>query len=234
MFKQNLKFKNSRGLTLSAIFEGKDENILTVIMCHGFGSSKDSDANRDLAQKLLKRGLSVFRFDFTGCGKSQGKLEQLTPLAGLDDLKSVIKILGKKQFALYGNSFGGYTALLYVSENPILALGLKSPVSRYVDVSAEISEQNYGFTQSLKNDFLREVKSINLYEKAKNIKAPVLIVHGDQDKIVPVAQSKKLIKSLKGEKKLIILKGASHVIRGEYMEKANTQLANFFTRKLIS
>lgn len=229
MFKQKLKFKNSRGLTLSAIFEGNDQKSPVVVMCHGFGSSKDSDANKDLSQKILDRGLSVFRFDFTGCGQSQGKLEDLTPLAGFDDLKSAINTLGRNQFALYGNSFGGYTALLYASGDPILALGLKAPVSYYPDVSTvENAQQNYGFTQSIKNNFLVEVKNIDLYKKAQRINAPTLIVHGDQDEIVPLAGSQKLTENLKCKKQLIILKGAPHVIRGEYMERANTLLADFF------
>lgn len=229
MFKRKIKFKNSRGLTLAAIFEGKDKDAPVVVMCHGFGSSKDSDANKDLSQKILNRGLSVFRFDFTGCGQSQGKLEQLTPLAGLDDLKSAIEVLGRKQFALYGNSFGGYTALLYAGENPVLALGLKAPVSYYPDVSTvENAWQNYGFTKGIKNNFLAEVKNIDLYQKTRNITAPTLIVHGDRDEIVPLKESRKLIESLKSQKKLVILKGAPHVIRGEYMERANSLLADFF------
>lgn len=119
MFKQKLTFKNSRTLNLSAVFEGEDKNAPTVVMCHGFGSSMDKPiSSRALAQKLVENGLSVFRFDFTGHGESEGKMNEITPLDGLDDLKSVVKILNKKKIALYGSSFGGYVSILYATQRP--------------------------------------------------------------------------------------------------------------------
>src|SRR3989344_3074798 len=124
MFKQKITFKNSRNLNISAIYEGENKNTPIVVMCHGFASSKDQISNRDLARELVKRGLSVFRFDFTGCGQSEGNLGGLTPFSGLDDLKLAISQLPKHEFALFGSSFGGYVSLLYASQNPILALGL--------------------------------------------------------------------------------------------------------------
>ena len=70
MFKQKLTFKNSCNLNLSAIYEGEDKNAPVIILCHGFHSSKDKPStSRALAQKLVERGLSVLRFDFTGHGQ---------------------------------------------------------------------------------------------------------------------------------------------------------------------
>ena len=225
MFREIRNFKNSRGLNLSAIFEGEHRKAPVVVMCHGFHSSKDNPiTSRALAQKLVESGLSVLRFDFTGHGVSEGDIDDITPLAGLDDLKSAIKTLGKKKIAIYGSSFGGYVALLYATDHPILALALKSPVSDWSEVQ-------------ISNDrgkrFRQEVKDIHIYKLAKNIKAPTLIIHGDQDDVVPLAQSQRLLKSLDSKvKKLEIIKGANHDIRGEDLEKANTQIADFFRKTL--
>lgn len=226
MFKQKLTFKNSRNLNLAAIFEGEDKNAPVVIVCHGFGSSKDSISYKNLVPKLLKRGLSVFRFDFTGCGQSEGKLDNLTPLRGLDDLKSVIKNLGQKQFALYGSSFGGHVALMYASKNPILALALKSPVSDYGPIA---KNRPAGRSKS----FYDEVKNIGIYKDARKIKAPVFIVHGDKDDVVPISQSQKLLKALDGQKRLEVVKGADHDIAGEDLERTNTLIADFFKENLL-
>src|SRR3989344_3234433 len=123
MFRQERNFKNSRELKLSAIFEGENRDAPVVVMCHGFHSSKDNPiTSRTLAQKLVENGLSVLRFDFTGHGQSEGNIDEITPLYGLDDLKSTIKTLGKKKIAIYGSSFGGYIALLYATDHPIQAL----------------------------------------------------------------------------------------------------------------
>src|SRR3989338_1756950 len=123
MFREKRSFNNSQGLNLSAIFEGEDKNAPVVVMCHGFHSSKDNSmSTRALAQKLVERGLCVFRFDFTGHGQSEGDIDKITPLGALDDLECAAKIVGKRDFALYCSSFGGYVSLLYARQNPVLAL----------------------------------------------------------------------------------------------------------------
>lgn len=225
MFKQKLTFKNTRNLALSAIFEGEHRDAPIVVMCHGFESSKDRETNRSLAQKLIEAGLCVFRFDFTGHGQSEGTLADITPLQGLDDLKSAVKNLKKAEFALYGSSFGGYVALLYATENPILALALKAPVSDYSD-----SQSSFAVTHP---QFIQEVKTIDFYDRAQNIKCPCLIIHGDKDDVVSVEQSQKLFKSLKCDKRLEIISGADHDIRGVDLEKANTLVADFFKQTLL-
>lgn len=222
MFLEKRKFKNSRGLTLSAIYEGVDKNAPVVIMCHGYGSSKDGSA-KNLAQKLIKEEISVYRFDFTGCGESEGDLSVLTPKQGLDDLTAAVKDLGNEKFALYGSSFGGYIALLYASKNHVLTLGLKAPVSDYRAVFNKKYHSNV---------FAQQLKTIDLYRDAKDIDTPIFIVHGSKDSVVSLAQSKKLLENIKRGKRLSILHGADHDIGGKDLEDANTQLSEFFKENL--
>src|SRR3989344_7875741 len=121
MFREKRSFQNSRGLNLSAIFEGENRNSPVVVTCNGFNSSKDNPlTSRALARKLIAKGLSVLRFDFTGHGASEGNIDEITPLAALDDLISVVKTSKRNKVALYGSSFGGYVALLYASNHPTL------------------------------------------------------------------------------------------------------------------
>lgn len=229
MFIEKRKFKNSKGLTLSAIYDGEDRNTPVVVMCHGFGSSKDSESTSNLAQKLVTSGLCVYRFDFTGCGESEGKLEDCTPNQGLDDLSSAVRDLGKEKFALYGSSYGGFISLVYASQNPILALGLKAPVSDYVKVLSLKGNEN----ENRSRDFASQIADINIYKQAKNITCPVLIVHGSADNDVPISQSEKLIESLGGGKRLAVIHGATHIMRGPDMEDAHNQLTEFFASKLL-
>lgn len=225
MFIQKLTFKNSRNLTLSAVFEGEDRDAPVVVMCHGFGSSKEK-SSKNLAQKLVQKGISALRFDFTGCGESEGSLDQLIPSTGLNDLESTINATKVKNFALYGSSFGGYVSLLYVSKRSVLALALKNPVSDWAPI---ISNEVGG---KVRENILNDVKGIDIYEKVKNLNIPVLIIHGDKDDVVPIEQSKKLVKSLKGEKHLEIIKGADHDILGEDLERASNLIADFFQKHL--
>ncbi|OGD84615.1 hypothetical protein A2165_02210 [Candidatus Curtissbacteria bacterium RBG_13_40_7] len=226
MFKQKLKFKNSKGMNLSAIYEGENRDAPLVVTCHGFESSKEGVGSKNLAQKLVEKGISVFRFDFTGRGQSEGNTDDLTPLQGLDDLKSAVKSLKHKQFGLYGSSFGGNVALLYASQNPVLALALKAPVSDYLWViDKEISQR--------RKFWAKELKNLDIYKNAGNIKAPTLIVHGDADKVVPIEQSRKLLELLGGKKTLEVLSSVGHIINDEDLEKTNSLIADFVNKNLL-
>ena len=230
MFIEKRRFENSRGLSLAAIYKGENRDAPTVMLCHGYGSSKDSVSQKDLRRKLIESGFCVFIFDFTGCGESEGTIEDLVPSNGLDDLKSAITNLGRKEFALHGGSFGGYVALLYASQNPVLVLSLKCPVSDYPEILRLRDDEE----RPSRDKILKETADISLYQKAKNIKCPALIVHGDADDIVPLNQSRKLLISLGSkEKELKIIKGAPHTMRGKPMEEAHNKIANFLKRILL-
>lgn len=228
MFQHKIEFKNSLGLALSAIFEGESESDPTVILCHGYASTKDSQISQvPFSIKLVQKGLSVFRFDFTGCGQSQGQLDDLVPTQGLDDLKCAVKTLGKKDFGLYGSSFGGQVSIWYASENTVRALALKAPVSNYAHTSSEDIGQR-------RKRFIENTKGLDLYEKAKNITCPVLIFHGDKDSVVPLSQSEKLAERLGETAKLEVLHGADHDIRGPYLEPMQAAMADFFAKNLLN
>lgn len=229
MFIEKRTFKNSRGLKLSAVYEGEDRQAPTVVICHGYASSKDSESQQDLRPRLLKVGLSVFAFDFTGCGQSQGNIADLTPNAGIDDLKSAIANLCRRDLALVGSSFGGYVALRFAEENSLLALALKAPVSDWSTVKSDQID-----TIKMQK-FLKEVSDVDIYTKAADIKCPVLIIHGDDDNVVPLQQSEILIKKMGSKKKnLKVIKDAPHMMRDQYMRNAHTLISNFLQENLLN
>ncbi len=83
--------------------------------------------------------------------------------------------------------------------------------------------------------FRQAVNGIDIYKLAKNIKTPTLIIHGDQDDVVPIEQSQKLLKSIGSkDRKLKIIRGADHDIRGDNLERVNTLIATFFKENLLN
>lgn len=230
MFNEKRTFKNSKGLKLAAIYEGEEKDSPVVIICHGFASSKVTPSIINLAEKLVEGGLCVYRFDFSGSGESEGKTSDRTPLQGIDDLKAAVKDLGRESFALYGSSFGGWVSIAYASESSVLALGLKCPVSSWKEKDMPRKKNDEKVNIIPGQD---EVGNYNLFNKAKKILAPTLIVHGSDDETVPLAQSERLLKSLGGESRLSIIHNAPHTMRGAAMEDANTQLTEFFINKLL-
>ena len=53
-------------------------------------------------------------------------------------------------------------------------------------------------------------KSFNSIKKIKNLKSPLLIIHGTEDKQIPFKMGEKLYQKYKGEKTLIAIENAGH------------------------
>jgi alpha/beta superfamily hydrolase len=77
-----------------------------------------------LVAKLLERNISLFCFDWAGCGQSDGEYISLG-WHERDDLASVIDYLRESPFngpiALWGRSMGAVTALMHVHRDSSLA-----------------------------------------------------------------------------------------------------------------
>lgn len=228
---EKLFFENSRGDKLVGILSnpGGSRESPVVVLCHGFSTNKESNTYLLLEKALNEKGVAIFRFDFFGHGESEGKFEDITVSEAVDDALQAVSFLkgkGFKRIGLFGSSFGGMAALLAASKQPGLRLlVLKSPVSDSLGkIAAEedkvdVSEwRKNGFIwhessrmgrQKLNYSFFEDAEKVSGFEAAKKVKVPTLIVHGSQDKVVPVEQSKKTA-SLIPECRLEIIEGADH------------------------
>jgi uncharacterized protein len=226
---QKLIFSNSKGDRLVGVLEGKgDGKQPVVIICHGHSSNKDRPNYTNLAMRLNDNGFDTFRFDFYGHGESEGEFANATPSEVMDDVLQAIKFMkekGYQKIALVGSSFGGLACILAAAEaKDIFALVLKSPVSNYAELfyterfEAKRKEwekrgwlpyPEYPDRLKLNYIFYTDAVKRDGYVVAPYIKVPTLIVHGDLDVDVPIAQSQKLVKLIpRGELKII--HGADH------------------------
>jgi len=77
--------------------------------------------------------------------------------------------------------------------------------------------------------------SRNRFESARklaSVKSPVLIVHGDLDRTIPVAEAQLLFAAANEPKKLMIIPGAGHNIFGSLGEEYLTQVDQFIRESL--
>ena len=83
------------GLQLHGLLEGNTtlENDTVVILMHGFQGYLGYDQTKILpviAKSLNQAGLATLRFDFDGCGQSDGQFENMTVLGELLDGMKII------------------------------------------------------------------------------------------------------------------------------------------------
>lgn len=94
---------------------------------------------------LLPNNITVFAFDFAGCGMSQGEYISLGYYEK-DDLAVVVDYLrntgGVSLIGLWGRSMGAVTALMYSDSDPSIAcMVLDSPFSNMEALARELAEK---------------------------------------------------------------------------------------------
>ena len=121
---ERIDFRNSLGQRIVGILHrgsSKDGLGRTIILCHGMMSSKEGTKQKAFAHAFEERGFSVLRFDFSFCGESEGKFEEITFAQELDDLRSAVRWVqeqGARPIGLLGSSMGGAVAILHAKEDP--------------------------------------------------------------------------------------------------------------------
>ena len=193
-----------------------------IIMCHGYGSSKNSEKYIKLAKLFSEQGIASLRFDFFGHGQSDGKFEDFTIEKGLEDVENVYRYLVGSEFVdnikigIFGSSMGGSVSILTTSEFNrfnIKSMVLSAPAIDYSSIGRDALEIK---------TFHEDAKKYNLYKKAGWIKCSTLIVHGREDDVVPLKQSEKFLELLSlppEKKKLEIFEGVDHDFTGPDLDR---------------
>ncbi len=225
---QEVQFVNNRGEKLAGIFcKTEKEKAPCVIICHGLGGSKDNKL--PLLEAFSKAGLASMAFDFSGHGESQGSFEKLTVTNAVADSKAAIDYVSSlasvdaSRVGIMGHSFGGSVSLIGAAgDKRIKSIVVSAPVVDFLETLRMLSDfdtkignltvwKDKGYTHYLNADqkymkleypFLEDVMKFDMKKIAKEIKCPVLLIHGSKDKIVPLHQSEKLLSLLSCEKDL--------------------------------
>ncbi|MDD5263634.1 MAG: alpha/beta fold hydrolase [Candidatus Bipolaricaulis sp.] len=210
---------------------------MLVIMAHG-GPGGDKRGPLGLFDVLAGKleeelGLSSLRFDFIGYGESDGTPLDMTIRSRAEELGCVVEWArdqGYGKLALVAESLGASVALkaerpeidVLVFLWPAVVLSdtdLKAYLSS--ERQAELADRGYLLEGSIPvcAEFVRECRDEDLVPALGRIHAPTLIVHGDADQCVPVAQAKMAYERIQAPKKLVVVPGGGHSL-GHLTERA--------------
>lgn len=215
----------SEGLKLTGVLHlPKQTPAPFVIGCHGLFADKESPKQIALAEACCRAKIAYFRFDHRGCGESAGDFAEVTSLAArCRDLIDTVSMLEArpetgKLAGLFGSSMGGTVVLASAGRFSSIRLvtvaaPLKSaPVIQAIQQSRDpvLEKMPPGFfDQSLRFDISQQVRGI------KNI----LIVHGDNDLVVPFENALQLYAVCEEPKKLLRQKNGDHRITAVHHQK---------------
>jgi dipeptidyl aminopeptidase/acylaminoacyl peptidase len=211
---RTIRYKARDGLEIPAVLTlpaGRAaKGLPTIVMPHGGPFVRDSEEWDWWAQFLADRGYAVVQPNYRG---SSGygtafaeKGEGQWGLAMQDDLNDALAHLAKegiadpKRACIVGASYGGYAAMRAAQRDP----GVYRCAVSYAGVSdlpALLRYDRQFLNSGRSSDWLKEqapdLRSVSPVNFADGFSTPILIMHGREDRRVPVKQSRELAERLK-------------------------------------
>jgi len=178
------------GLTLQAWFIPAVGSKPTIILFHGNAGNYSHRIYK--AAEYAQKGYGVLLAEYRGYGGNDGNISEqgfyVDGRAYMDFLMNDKKIPAEK-IVVYGESIGTGTATQIAMEYDVTALILETPFS-----SLEERAQMQYFFVPVK--YLLKDKFMNI-EKIDQINAPLLIMHGKKDEVIPFSLAQKLFDKAK-------------------------------------
>ncbi|MCH8321186.1 MAG: alpha/beta hydrolase [Acidobacteria bacterium] len=201
---EDITFTTEDGVRLNGWFIPSPVGVLTLLWFHGnAGNISHRLDNIRLLHEKVK--IHIFIWDYRGYGRSEGSVSEKgtykDATAALKYLRSR-KDLDPKKFVFYGRSLGAAVAVdLAVRDEP-LALIIETAFTSI----REMAKLAFPFLPI--GPFLRT--RYDTLEKIRQVQGPLLILHGDQDDIVPYAQGKRIFDAAPEPKEFYTIRGARH------------------------
>lgn len=178
-----IKLKTSDNLTLSSWYQAAKDKP-TLIYIHGNAGNVSNRA--PFVKRYLTEGYGVLLLGYRGYGGNPGSPSE----PGLyRDARAAIKFLQNEgipdnKIVLFGESLGTGIAVQMALEFQVRALILQTPYT----AMADIGQYHYPFLPV--RMFLKD--RYNSIAKISKINIPILILHGHQDRVVPIRFAKQL------------------------------------------
>jgi alpha-beta hydrolase superfamily lysophospholipase len=224
----------SDGLVLSGILRTPDAELWPlVVLCHGLLSYKNSSKYIELGRVFAEAGIATIRFDFRGCGESEGAAAESTVSKRWRDLQQITAhasgLLGfNGRLALLGSSLGGYLALLEASRNSrIRCVSVWSTPSHLRDLERRLLAA--GSASPL---FLEDLRRQELLSHIGTVER-VLVLHGEEDELVAPAHGEAIFAAVKEPKSIHVFPETDHrFTQNESRQRAVALSLEWFQRFL--
>jgi hypothetical protein len=223
------------GNTLAALFF-KSESLKAatrpvIVTLHAFAGKKENRSIYEIATKANAHGFDSLCFDFSGHGESNGEITKNTVTKQMEEISEATKlVLDGRGIILVGNSFSAVTAVAFAKKNPrvkglVLVSGRahQEENAKYLSEHKEVSPGKF-----IDELFIEDYMKYKTIDILKDITVPTIIIHGEKDDIIPVADAKILFNAVNTkDKDLMIIKNGEHRFNDECRTEAVNSIYQF-------
>jgi len=239
---RQVRFSNAFGETIIGTLHVPEiSSDRGIVLGHCFTCSRHTGILREIATYLSKNGFMALRFDFSGNGQSEGTFEQSTYSKQVSEMSAGADVLAKEGvqwMGLAGHSLGASVAVLTAArEGRIRAvcaiagrLASMSP-SHFLNRqqkdeltrTGRVHFNSRGRALELTSSFFSDARNYNLPEIIAGLRAPLLVVHGDQDDIVPVTEARRTKEANPDRVELAVFENADHMFSATDLRESTAQ-----------
>jgi hypothetical protein len=184
-----------------------DEGRPVVLYFHGNGGALNLRADR--FRRLVSDGTGLVAVSYRGYGGSSGSPSEAGILRDAEAAYAfAVARYRPERIAVWGESLGTAVAIALAAEHPVGRVILESPFTSAADIGAAA----YPFlpVRLLIKDAFRSDLRIG------KVTAPVLVLHGTHDRVVPIAYGERLFAMIRAPKRFVRLEQAGHVDHDAY------------------
>jgi hypothetical protein len=225
---EDVYFLSSDGIKLNGWYIPAGESRATVLFCHG--NAGNISHRLETIDMFCGIGLDVFIFDYRGYGKSQGSpteegiyLDAQAAYTYLIDKRN----LNEGSIVVYGKSLGANVAVELCSRiNPAALISESAFTSALAMGKKMFPFIPVKWLITIKYDALSRIKDITF---------PKLIIHSEDDEIIPFQHGRKLFEAAPEPKEFYPMRGSHNdaifQAKGDFVKKIDTFLQKGILKK---
>ena len=169
-----------------------------------YGNGETVAAIWPVVRAFQPPGTAVLVLDYPGYGGSGGRATEAALYAAAEAAYAALAArpgVDPQRIYAYGRSLGSAVATHVAAHRPVAGLILESPFTS----AAAMAKHHYGFLPR----FLVRLSLDNL-TNVKNVHCPILLFHGDADRLVPTAMGMAVAAAASGPVDVVLIHGSGH------------------------
>ncbi|PYO96747.1 MAG: hypothetical protein DMD60_09240 [Gemmatimonadetes bacterium] len=169
-----------------------------------YGNGETVAAIWPIVREFQPPGTAVLVVDYPGYGGSGGRATEVALYAAGEAAYAALATrlgVDPQRIYVYGRSLGSAVATHVAARRPVAGLILESPFTS----AAAMAKHHYGFFPR----FLLHLSLDNL-TNVKRVHCPILLFHGDADRLVPTAMGMAVAAAASGPVDVVLIHGSGH------------------------